>query len=48
MRIARVVAFSLAAALAACSSPPPVLYTVAPVSGAVQSGGPKIVGQRTH
>jgi uncharacterized lipoprotein YmbA len=31
------------AALAAYSSPNPVLYTIAPVSGAVQSGGPKIV-----
>jgi uncharacterized protein len=43
MRIAPLVASALAAALAACSSPNPVLYTIAPVSGAVQSGGPKIV-----
>ena len=43
MRLARLVALGLAAALAACSSPNPVLYTIAPVSGAVQSGGPKVV-----
>ena len=43
MRVATLVASALAAALAACSSPNPVLYTIAPVSGAVQSGGPKIV-----
>ena len=33
---------ALAAALAACSSPNPVLYTIAPVPGAVQTGGPKV------
>src|SRR4029077_19641459 len=43
MRVVRLVAFGLAAALAACSSPSPVLYTIAPVPGAVQSGGPKVV-----
>src|SRR6266478_136310 len=43
MRVPRLVAFGLAVALAACASPNPVLYTVAPVSGAVQSGGPKVV-----
>jgi uncharacterized lipoprotein YmbA len=43
MRAVPLVASALAAALAACSSPNPVLYTIAPVSGAVQSGGPKIV-----
>jgi uncharacterized protein len=42
MRIAPLVASAMAA-LAACSSPSPVLYTIAPVSGAVQSGGPKVV-----
>ena len=31
------------AALAACSSPEPVLYTIAAAPGAVQSRGPKIV-----
>jgi len=29
--------------LAACSSPSPVLYTIAPVQGQVQTGGPKVV-----
>jgi uncharacterized lipoprotein YmbA len=43
MRVPRLVAFGLVAALAACASPNPVLYTIAPVSGAVQSGGPKVV-----
>jgi uncharacterized protein len=43
MRAVPLVASALAAALAACSSPNPVLYTIAPVSGAVQSGGPKVV-----
>jgi uncharacterized lipoprotein YmbA len=43
MRAVLLVASALAAALAACSSPNPVLYTIAPVSGAVQSGGPKVV-----
>lgn len=31
------------AALAACSSPSPKLYTIAPVQGAVHSGAPKVV-----
>ena len=43
MRVLRLVASGLAVALAACSSPTPVLYTIAPVSGAVQSSGPKVV-----
>jgi uncharacterized lipoprotein YmbA len=29
--------------IAACSSPSPVLYTIAPVQGPVQSGGPKVI-----
>jgi uncharacterized protein len=33
----------LAAVLTACSSPNPVLYTIAPVQGPVQSGGPKVI-----
>ncbi len=33
----------LAGVLAACSSPSPVLYTIAPVQGPVQSGGPKVI-----
>ena len=31
------------AVLAACSSPNPVLYTIAPVQGPVQTGGPKVI-----
>jgi uncharacterized lipoprotein YmbA len=40
---ARLAAVALAAVLAACSSPSPVLYTIAPVQGQVQTGGPKVV-----
>jgi uncharacterized lipoprotein YmbA len=43
VRITLLIASGLTVALAACSSPNPVLYTIAPVSGAVQSGGPKVV-----
>src|ERR1700757_4775268 len=43
MRIPLLIASGLAVTLAACSSPTPVLYTIAPVSGAVQSGGPKVI-----
>ena len=43
MRIAPLAAAASLAALAACSSPNPVLYTIAPVSGAVQNSGPKVV-----
>ena len=43
MTSARLVALALAAVIAACSSPSPVLYTIAPVQGAVQSGGPKVI-----
>ena len=43
MSAARLVAFVLAAALAACSSPSPVLYTIAPGQGPVQTGGPKVI-----
>ena len=43
MRIALLVAAGSLAALAACSSPNPVLYTIAPVPGTQQSGGPKVV-----
>jgi uncharacterized lipoprotein YmbA len=39
----RLGALTLAAALAACSSPDPVLYTIASEAGAVQAGGPRIV-----
>ena len=43
MRIALLVAAGSLAGLAACSSPSPVLYTIAPVPGTPQSGGPKVV-----
>ena len=39
----RLVALALAAVLAACTSPNPVLYTIAPVSGAEKSEGPKVI-----
>lgn len=40
---ARLAALALAAAIAACSSPSPVLYTIAPVPGAAQADGPKVI-----
>jgi hypothetical protein len=40
---AKLTALALAAVLAACSSPSPVLYTIAPVQGPVQPGGPKVI-----
>ena len=43
MSAARLAAFALAAVLAACSSPSPVLYTIAPAQGQVQPGGPKVI-----
>jgi len=43
MIAARLAALVLAAALTACASPSPVLYTIAPVPGPVQTGGPKVV-----
>jgi uncharacterized protein len=43
MSVARLRTLILAAALTACSSPSPVLYTVAPVQGPVQRGGPKVI-----
>jgi uncharacterized lipoprotein YmbA len=39
----RLVAVLLAAGLAACSSPNPDLYTIAPIQGPVQPGGPKVI-----
>ena len=36
-------ALVLAAALAACSSPSPVLYTIAPVQGPVQTAAPRVI-----
>jgi uncharacterized lipoprotein YmbA len=43
MRKTRLAAFGLAAALVACSSPSPVLYTIAPVQGRAVSGAPKVI-----
>ena len=43
MKVALLVAGGWMAALAACSSPNPVLYTIAPVQGPVQPGGPKVI-----
>ena len=43
MSAARLAALALGAVLAACSSPSPVLYTIAPVQGPVQPGGPKVI-----
>jgi uncharacterized protein len=39
----RLAALALAAVLTACSSPNPVLYTVAPAQGPVQAGTPKVI-----
>ena len=39
----RLAALALAASLAACSSPSPVLYTIAPVPGPVHAAGPKVI-----
>jgi uncharacterized protein len=43
LRPAVLAALGLALALAACSSPDPVLYTLAPAQGAVYGGGPRVV-----
>ena len=40
---AKLAVLALAAVLTACSSPSPVLYTIAPVQGRVQAGGPKVI-----
>jgi uncharacterized lipoprotein YmbA len=42
-RHCRLTVLGLLAAIAACSSPSPVLYTIAPVQGPVQPGGPKVI-----
>jgi uncharacterized lipoprotein YmbA len=42
----RVIAAALLAAQAACSSPNPKLYTIAPVQGATVSGAPKVIELR--
>src|SRR5262245_60933091 len=43
MRIGSLAGLVLAMALVACASPSPVLYTIAPVSGDVRVGAPKVV-----
>ena len=43
MSAARLAALAVAAVLMACSSPSPVLYTIALVQGPVQPGGPKVI-----
>jgi uncharacterized protein len=43
---AAAICFVLATAIAACSSPSPVLYTVAPAPGQTQAGAPKVIGLR--
>jgi uncharacterized protein len=42
-RLRRLGALAMAGALVACTSPDPVLYTLAPTAGTVQSGGPRVV-----
>jgi uncharacterized lipoprotein YmbA len=39
----RLAALGFVAALAACASPDPALYTIAPVQGGPQNSGPKVV-----
>jgi len=43
MSAKRLAGSALVVALAGCSSPSPVLYTIAPVQGRVQPGGPKVI-----
>jgi uncharacterized protein len=43
MRAALLVAVGSLAVFTACSSPNPVLYTIAPAPGTPQTGGPKVV-----
>ena len=42
-RHCRLTVLGLLTVIAACSSPSPVLYTIAPVQGPVQPGGPKVI-----
>ena len=39
----RLAVLGLLTVIVACSSPSPVLYTIAPVQGPVQPGGPKVI-----
>jgi len=43
MNGAKLATLALAAVLIACSSPSPVLYTIAPVPGRVHPGGPRVI-----
>ena len=43
----RLSAIALAASLAACSSPDPVLYTISPVQGSTQTGAPSVIVLQT-
>ena len=43
MSVNRLAGSVLVVALAGCSSPSPVLYTIAPVQGRVQPGGPRVI-----
>jgi hypothetical protein len=42
-RHCRLAVLGLLVVIGACSSPSPVLYTIAPVQGPVQPGGPKVI-----
>lgn len=44
--LGRIAALGMLAALTACSSPNPNLYTIAPVSAATQTGAPKVIALR--
>ena len=46
LRLARAVALALLLATAACSSPNPNLYTIAPITAASQTGAPKVIALR--
>src|ERR1700750_3307566 len=43
MSVKRLAGLVVTVALASCSSPTPVLYTIAPVPGRVQTGGPRVI-----
>jgi uncharacterized lipoprotein YmbA len=45
-RLACIVSLVLVALLTACSSPNPVLYTIAPTSGVTHTGAPKVIALR--
>lgn len=47
MTAAKLATVGLAVVLIACSSPAPVLYTIAPVQGQVQPAGPKVIALQT-